>query len=412
MSSFHDIWRQRATHKTSISPITSTRDARQLFSLIRGFDDVMFDETFALMKNNHFSYIMKLIKSINDSKEEDVMSKITSVCKTASAVRKLLGDGPMNIPKVNWSDVGGLANAKHDIMQTISLSLNHPEIFKDGLIQRGGLLLYGPPGTGKTLLAKAIATECQLNFMSIKGPEVLNMYVGESEKNIREIFEKARENSPCVLFFDELDSLAPARGNGADSSSVMDRIVAQLLTEIDGLSKKGKLYVIGATNRLDLLDPALLRPGRFDKQIYLGISNEAKERIKIMKAQTRNFDVDEENISWEEIEKVVPKNFTGADFSGLTQEAYMIASREKITQIEEMMEEEKEKLGLTEEMQPEPFLRRKYGEEENGDLQRVEERIVEFQKILIGQTHFEEALTFVRPSLSEAEIETYKRSQQ
>ena len=140
----------------------------------------------------------------------------------------------------------------------------HPQIFKNGIIWRGGLLLYGPPGTGKTLLAKAIATECKMNFISIKGPEMLNMYVGESEKNIWEIFEKAWDKSPCILFFDELDSLAPARGKSSDSNSVMDRIVAQLLTEIDSLSQQ-KVYVIGATNRPDLLDSALLWPGRFDK---------------------------------------------------------------------------------------------------------------------------------------------------
>lgn len=141
------------------------------------------------------------------------------------------------MPEVRWADVGGLANAKEDIMQTIMLPIEKPHLFKskiqqsinfslDGVAQRSGLLFYGPPGTGKTLLAKAIATECQMNFISVKGPELLNMYVGESEKNVREVFERARENLPCIVFFDELDSLAPARGKGADSSQVMDRIVA------------------------------------------------------------------------------------------------------------------------------------------------------------------------------------------
>lgn len=150
------------------------------------------------------------------------------------------------------------------------LPVQRPELFKTGMA-RTGLLFYGPPGTGKTLLAKAIATECQMNFISVKGPELLNMYVGESEKNVRQVFDNARENLPCIVFFDELDSLAPARGKSADSSKVMDRIVAQLLTEIDGIGKKPGLFTIGATNRPDLLDSALLRTGRFDKMIYLGV---------------------------------------------------------------------------------------------------------------------------------------------
>ena len=156
---------------------------------------------------------------------------------------------------------------------------------------------YGPPGTGKTLLAKAVATECDLNFMSVKGPELLNMYVGESEKNVRDIFQAARDARPCVLFFDELDSLAPARGRGSDGGGVMDRVVSQFLSELDGISGESKLhstsdaasralFVIGATNRPDLLDNALLRPGRFDRLVYLGISSNPKEQLKIVRSST------------------------------------------------------------------------------------------------------------------------------
>ena len=140
--------------------------------------------------------------------------------------RKLFGEKSVRIPEVKWADVGGLAGAKEDILQTIMLPIEKPHLFTNGVTARSGLLFYGPPGTGKTLLAKAIATECQMNFISVKGPELLNMYVGESEKNVRDVFERARENLPCIVFFDELDSLAPARGKGADSSQVMDRIVA------------------------------------------------------------------------------------------------------------------------------------------------------------------------------------------
>ena len=190
-------------------------------------------------------------------------------------------------------------------------------------------MFYGPPGTGKTLLAKAIATECQMNFISVKGPELLNMYVGESEKNVREVFERARENLPCIIFFDELDSLAPARGKGADSGQVMDRIVAQLLTEIDGVGKKPGLFIIGATNRPDLLDSALLRTGRFDKMIYLGVASSTAEKIKIIEALSRQIHLNAE-VNLELVAESLPPNFTGADFSALTTEAYMIAVQRRI----------------------------------------------------------------------------------
>lgn len=162
-----------------------------------------------------------------------------------------------------------MAHVKDDILDTVQLPLEHPELFGAGLKKRSGILLYGPPGTGKTLLAKAIATSCSLNFFSVKGPELLNMYIGESEANVRRVFQRARDAKPCVVFFDELDSVAPKRGEKGDSGGVMDRIVSQLLAELDGMSEGGEgsgagdVFVIGATNRPDLLDPALLRPGRY-----------------------------------------------------------------------------------------------------------------------------------------------------
>jgi peroxin-6 len=156
-----------------------------------------------------------------------------------------------------------------------------------------GILFYGPPGTGKTLLAKAVATECSLNFLSVKGPELLNMYIGESEANVRRVFQRARDARPCVIFFDELDSVAPKRGEKGDSGGVIDRIVSQLLAELDGVNGdgdgSGDVFVIGATNRPDLLDPALLRPGRFDKLLYLGISEDDESQAKIIQALTRKL---------------------------------------------------------------------------------------------------------------------------
>lgn len=199
--------------------------------------------------------------------------------------------GAPKIPNVQWSDVGGLTHVKDAVVETIQLPLSRPELFAKGLKKRSGILFYGPPGTGKTLLAKAIATEFSLNFFSVKGPELLNMYIGESEANVRRVFQRARDARPCCVFFDELDSVAPKRGNQGDSGGVMDRIVSQLLAELDGMSDGGDggggVFVIGATNRPDLLDQALLRPGRFDKMLYLGISDTHDKQATILQALTR-----------------------------------------------------------------------------------------------------------------------------
>ena len=211
------------------------------------------------------------------------------------AARKNFADaiGAPKIPNVSWDDVGGLTNVKDAVMETIQLPLERPELFAKGMKKRSGILFYGPPGTGKTLLAKAIATEFSLNFFSVKGPELLNMYIGESEANVRRVFQRARDARPCVVFFDELDSVAPKRGNQGDSGGVMDRIVSQLLAELDGMSDGddggGGVFVIGATNRPDLLDAALLRPGRFDKMLYLGVSDTHEKQLTIMEALTRKY---------------------------------------------------------------------------------------------------------------------------
>lgn len=222
-------------------------------------------------------------------------ASLTTADLTAAvdAARKNFADaiGAPKIPNVQWSDVGGLSNVKEAVTETIQLPLSRPELFARGMKKRSGILFYGPPGTGKTLLAKAIATSFSLNFFSVKGPELLNMYIGESEANVRRVFQRARDARPCVVFFDELDSVAPKRGNQGDSGGVMDRIVSQLLAELDGMSDGdgggGGVFVIGATNRPDLLDQALLRPGRFDKMLYLGVSDTHDKQQTILEALTR-----------------------------------------------------------------------------------------------------------------------------
>lgn len=246
------------------------------------------------------------------------------------AARKTFADaiGAPKIPNVSWDDVGGLGYVKDAVMETIQLPLERPELFASGMKKRSGILFYGPPGTGKTLLAKAIATEFSLNFFSVKGPELLNMYIGESEANVRRVFQRARDAKPCVVFFDELDSVAPKRGNQGDSGGVMDRIVSQLLAELDGMSDGkdggGGVFVIGATNRPDLLDQALLRPGRFDKMLYLGISDTHEKQLTILRALTRKFAL-KPGTSLAEVADSLPFTYTGADLYALCSDAMLKA---------------------------------------------------------------------------------------
>ncbi|SCU99020.1 LANO_0F00518g1_1 [Lachancea nothofagi CBS 11611] len=231
--------------------------------------------------------------------------------------------GAPKIPNVSWSDIGGMDLVKGEIMDTIDLPLKHPELFSSGLKKRSGILFYGPPGTGKTLLAKAIATNFSLNFFSVKGPELLNMYIGESEANVRRVFQRARDAKPCVIFFDELDSVAPKRGNQGDSGGVMDRIVSQLLAELDGMSSDGDgVFVIGATNRPDLLDEALLRPGRFDKLLYLGIPDTNEKQENVIRALSRKFVLDD-SVDLAKLAVLCPFNYTGADFYALCSDAML-----------------------------------------------------------------------------------------
>ncbi|XP_004309704.1 PREDICTED: peroxisome biogenesis protein 6 [Fragaria vesca subsp. vesca] len=271
----------------------------------------------------------------SDSKSCEVTSPILgkeSLTKALDRSKKRNASalGTPKVPNVKWEDVGGLEDVKKSILDTVQLPLLHKDLFSSGLRKRSGVLLYGPPGTGKTLLAKAVATECSLNFLSVKGPELINMYIGESEKNIRDIFQKARSARPCVIFFDELDSLAPARGASGDSGGVMDRVVSQMLAEIDGLNDSTQdLFIIGASNRPDLIDPALLRPGRFDKLLYVGVVSDPSYRERVLKALTRKFKL-HEDVSLYSIAKKCPPTFTGADMYALCADAWFSAAKRKV----------------------------------------------------------------------------------
>ncbi|KAK1942431.1 Peroxisomal biogenesis factor 6 [Phytophthora citrophthora] len=303
--------------------------------------------------------------------------------------------GNASIPNVKWTDVGGLEDVKDEILDVVQLPIKHPELFASGVRQRSGILLYGPPGTGKTLLAKAIATECNLNFLSVKGPELLNMYIGESEKNVRQVFAKARSCRPCILFFDELDSLAPMRGRGSDSGGVMDRVVSQLLTEIDGLSGGGndQVFVIGATNRPDLLETGLLRPGRFDRLLYLGICNEKSAQLKVLKAQTRKFTL-AEGADLEAVVEHCPTNFTGADFYALSSSALAAALKDRVESLDRQLEEINAEDCYSSSPMTIRLLLNKLSPEE--------------LRVPVRQEHFMTALSQVVPSVSPAEIQHYE----
>jgi len=231
----------------------------------------------------------------------------------------------VEVPEVRWDDVGGLENVKQALREAVEWPLKYPEVFeKMGVRPPRGILLYGPPGCGKTLLAKAVATESNANFIAVKGPEVLSKWVGESEKAIREIFRRARQVAPTVIFFDEIDAIVPVRGMRHDTE-VTDRIVNQLLAELDGIQTLKNVVVIGATNRVDLIDPALLRPGRFDRIIYVPPPDK-KARHEILKIHTRRVPLDKD-VDLERLAEMT-EGYSGADLEALVREAVMLALRE------------------------------------------------------------------------------------
>ena len=234
----------------------------------------------------------------------------------------------VEVPTVRWSDVGGLEDVKQELREAVELPLKHPEAFKRlGIEPPKGVLLYGPPGCGKTLLAKAVATESEANFISVKGPEIFSKWVGESERAIREVFRKARTAAPCIVYFDEIDSIAPIRGYGAGDSMVTERVVTQLLAELDGIERLGNVVVLGATNRPDMIDPALLRPGRFDRLVYVP-PPDYRARLEILKIHTRNMPL-AEDVDLEELARMTER-YAGSDLESLVREAAMMALREDI----------------------------------------------------------------------------------
>ncbi|KAI3379083.1 hypothetical protein SNEBB_005246 [Seison nebaliae] len=288
----------------------------------------------------------------------------------------------VEVPNVSWNDVGGLATVKRELQELVQYPVEHPEKYlKYGMTPSRGVLFYGPPGCGKTLLAKAIANECQANFISIKGPELLTMWFGESEANVREVFDKARQAAPCVLFFDELDSIAKSRGgNVGDAGGAADRVINQVLTEMDGMSAKKNVFIIGATNRPDIIDSAIMRPGRLDQLIYIPLPDEPS-RVAILKANLRKSPIDPA-VDLQYLARNT-KGYSGADLTEICQRACKLAIRESIEK-----DIEREKL-----------------RERNPDMEMEDDTDLVPS---IRADHFEEAMKFARRSVNDNDIRRYE----
>jgi transitional endoplasmic reticulum ATPase len=315
-------------------PLAEDVDLDKIASITHGFTGA---DLAALVKEAAMNAIRRFIEEKKVNLNEPIKPEILKELKVTwndfmSAMKdmnpSLIREIYVEVPNVRWSDIGGLDEAKQQLKEAVEWPLKHPESFKRlGIRAPKGILLFGPPGTGKTLLAKAAATESEANFIAVRGPEILSKWVGESEKAIREIFRRARQVAPTIVFFDEIDSIAPARGFRYDTSGVTDRIVNQILAEMDGIQPLSNVVVIAATNRPDILDPALLRPGRFDRLVYIPPPDK-QSRLSILKIHTRKVplasDVDLDKLA------EMTEGYTGADLEALVREAVMLALREKL----------------------------------------------------------------------------------
>jgi len=287
-----------------------------------------------------------------------------------SAMREVL----VEVPDIKWDDIGGLEGVKEELREAIEWPLKYPELFAQmNAVPPKGLLLYGPPGTGKTLLAKAAANESEANFISVKGPELLNKYVGESEKAVREVFRKARQASPCIIFFDEIDSVAPLRGSGSGDSNVTERVISQFLTEMDGLEELRNVVIIAATNRPDIVDPALLRPGRFDRMLLVP-PPDLEARKQIFRIHTKKTPL-AEDVKLDELARKT-EGYTGADIASICNTAVMLSIKEHIGKAKDPEDAKKKAKGLK-----------------------------------VAKRHFDEAMQKVKP-ISSQELRMYERFSQ
>lgn len=352
-------------------PLAKDVDLDKLAEMTHGYSGA---DLAALCKEAAMRALRRILPEIDLEAEEipaEILEKLEVTEKdfydafksmSPSALREVV----IETPNVHWDDIGGLHDVKQKLKEAVEWPMKYNELFShmDAKPPKG-ILLYGPPGTGKTLLAKAVATESQANFISVKGPEFLSKWVGESEKAVRETFRKARQAAPCVIFFDEIDAIAPSRGGSADSH-VTERVISQMLTELDGLEELRDVIVIAATNRPDIIDPALLRPGRFDRLIYIPPPDK-EARKEIFKIHTRKKPLAKDVNIDELAEKT--EGYTGADIAAVCNEAVMAAIREYI--------------------------------EKGGKMDKEE-----IKKLKIRKKHFEEALKNVKP-LAKEELQRY-----
>jgi transitional endoplasmic reticulum ATPase len=356
-------------------PLAKDVDLQRLADISHGFVGADLQ---ALAKEAAIRALRRVLPEINLSEESiprETINKIIVTMQDFMDVIKEMEPSAMRevfveIPDVKWEDVGGLSDVKQELMEAVEWPLKYQGVFAYAdAVPPKGILLYGPPGTGKTLLAKAAANESEANFISIKGPELLSKWVGESEKGVREVFRKARQAAPCIIFFDELDAIAPVRGADFGDSHVTERVISQLLTELDGLEILTNVVVIGATNRPDIIDPALLRPGRFDRLLYVS-PPDYESRIQIIKIHTKKKPLAEDF----KIEETAANTdgYTGADIASVVSAAVMLALREHVTKYKDPKEAEKKA-----------------------------------RELKIHMKHFEEAMKKVRP-LSSQELNMYK----
>jgi len=354
-------------------PLAEDVDMDMLASMTHGYVGA---DIAALAREGAMRALRKILPSIDleaESIPTDVLNSLSVQMEDfMDAYREMqpstLREVLLESPNVKWEDIGGLEEPKQELMESVEWPLKYDTLFKHmGAIPPKGLLLYGPPGTGKTLLAKAVATESEANFISVKGPEFLSKWVGESEKAVRETFRKARQAAPCVVFLDEIDAIAPVRGTSSDSG-VTERVISQILTEMDGLEPLHNVVVIAATNRPDIMDPALMRPGRFDRLVYVP-PPDLQARKEILRIHTKGKPLDADV----DLDKLAAKmdKYTGAEIAAVCNEAVMLAIRDYVT--------------------------------EGGDL---DEGAVKGHKV--GMKYFEKAMENVEP-MSESDLRRYKR---
>ena len=313
-------------------PLASDVDIDRLADLTHGYAGA---DLSALTKEAAMAALRRILPDVDMESDEipsETLNRIEVKWDDFTAALRDLQPSTMREvliekPNVKWDDIGALENAKQELKEAVEWPLKYSKVFAHmNAVPPRGILMYGPPGTGKTMLAKAVATESEANFISVKGPEFLSKWVGESEKAVRETFRKARQAAPCVIFMDEIDSITSERGTGSDSN-VTERVISQLLTEMDGLTALNDVVVIAATNRPDIIDPALLRPGRFDKSIYIGIPDK-ESRKKILEIHTKNKPL-AESVNLDDL-AAQTEGYTGADISAVCNEAVMTAVRKLV----------------------------------------------------------------------------------